>query len=505
MKVFKQTILKLGHNFEEFLFQFQSHPNHPSALAFSDTLNFLGIKNDAYELEKEYWDELPKEFITLYNNNFALVQRNGSQANVITNEVEIIPFEKLKEQSINFILLFEKTATENHSQSKNTLSYFILIVVIGVLLLSNWWSWNLWSFLFQLLSLAGVYIFLEIFKQKFGSESPVLQSFCEVGSKQKTTEDTCEKIIQSKDFELFGLKFSDYGFVYFVAILLLPLIISKTSVVFLVITSLSLFSIIYSVYYQILKKIFCRICVLAIAILVLQFSIAYFHFQDSFLVTELLVALFNFLVSFFVIHSFSKLIEEKEEFKNQNIKNLRFKRNYDLFKRELTDNEKIEFTDKQAFFIGNGDAKIHISVVSNPYCGFCKDAHKILEDLLKKYPNEISAQMRFNYSSERTDEKYTQLISDFLSIYKNKSQKEFLNSVDAWFKNKDESEIKRKSGTENHEDLSNIIRMTAENSFAGLTFTPVFIINGYKFPDKYDREDIHYFISELIEDEDFNS
>jgi len=41
--------------------------------------------------------------------------------------------------------------------------------------------------------------------------------------------------------------------------------------------------------------------------------------------------------------------------------------------------------------------------------------------------------------------------------------------------------------------------MTAENSAAGLTFTPVFIINGYQFPDKYDREDIRYFINELIE------
>ncbi len=39
---------------KEFFFQFQSHPAYPSALAFSDTLNFLGVKNDAYELEKEY-------------------------------------------------------------------------------------------------------------------------------------------------------------------------------------------------------------------------------------------------------------------------------------------------------------------------------------------------------------------------------------------------------------------------------------------------------------------
>ena len=39
---------------QEFYFQFNSHPNYPSALAFSDTLNFMGLQNDAYELEKQY-------------------------------------------------------------------------------------------------------------------------------------------------------------------------------------------------------------------------------------------------------------------------------------------------------------------------------------------------------------------------------------------------------------------------------------------------------------------
>jgi thiol-disulfide isomerase/thioredoxin len=37
---------------QEFLFQFNSHPNYPSASAFSDTLNFMGVRNDAYELER---------------------------------------------------------------------------------------------------------------------------------------------------------------------------------------------------------------------------------------------------------------------------------------------------------------------------------------------------------------------------------------------------------------------------------------------------------------------
>jgi len=43
----------------EFLFQFQSHPNYPSALAFSDTLNFMGMKMDSYEFGRQVWQELP--------------------------------------------------------------------------------------------------------------------------------------------------------------------------------------------------------------------------------------------------------------------------------------------------------------------------------------------------------------------------------------------------------------------------------------------------------------
>lgn len=106
-------ISKLRIDSNEFFFQFQSHPAYPSALAFSDTLNFLGVKNDAYELEKEFWEELPSEFITLYQNNFALIRRFNDKVNVLIDKEEIISFEELKENSQNFILLFEKSSTEN--------------------------------------------------------------------------------------------------------------------------------------------------------------------------------------------------------------------------------------------------------------------------------------------------------------------------------------------------------------------------------------------------------
>ncbi|AZI19738.1 hypothetical protein [Chryseobacterium taklimakanense] len=60
-------IRNLGIDEYEFNFQFHSHSNYPSALALSDTLNFLGVDNSAYELEKEYWNEIPTDFITQYN------------------------------------------------------------------------------------------------------------------------------------------------------------------------------------------------------------------------------------------------------------------------------------------------------------------------------------------------------------------------------------------------------------------------------------------------------
>ena len=110
----------------------------------------------------------------------------------------------------------------------------------------------------------------------------------------------------------------------------------------------------------------------------------------------------------------------------------------------------------------------------------------------------------FNYTLERANDKFTNLISDFTHIYNNRPEKDFLNAVDTWFENKNEDKIREIAGTSsNQENLDPLIQMSNDNSNAGLNFTPVFIINGHQFPEKYDREDIWYFITDLIEDEEF--
>ena len=153
--------------------------------------------------------------------------------------------------------------------------------------------------------------------------------------------------------------------------------------------------------------------------------------------------------------------------------------------------------------MGKKDARLRISIISNPYCGFCKDGHKLAESLLKKYPDDVSLQMRFNYTPERSNEKYNALISDLTHIYNNKSEKEFLHAVEEWFETRDENKVNILSGgVVTSENLNPLVQMSVENSNAGLNFTPILVINGYQFPEKYDREDILFFVDELIEDEE---
>ncbi|MCY0968903.1 vitamin K epoxide reductase family protein [Chryseobacterium wangxinyae] len=486
---------------QEFYFQFNSHPNYPSALAFSDTLNFLGLKNDAYKLDKEYWDELPEEYMALVDNSFSLVKKKGSDFTIYSDKVKTLNKEELYSNSGDFVLLFEKT------ENIKTKSFFnfkpVLYLVFGLIILYSLLQFTWYESVFNILSLAGVYISLELFNQKFGQESSVVSNICG-GAANSSSQSSCSKIFSSDKTDVLGLKLSDFSLIYFLGISFVGLFFPQSQFVLRIAAILSIVVIFYSIYIQsFVEKSLCRVCLVIILVLLAQIAISSFYFSWEINLPVVFTGLILFISLFFTVAFLNHLMNQKEELKKSNAKNLRFKRNYDLFKRELLDQEKITFTDQQTFFVGNKDAKLHISVVSNPYCGFCKNAHKIIEDLLLQYPEAISAQMRFNYSNERPDEKYSQLISDFLNIYKNKTQKEFLKLIDIWFKNRDENEIKIKSQSENPQDLTNIIQMTAENGSAGLTFTPVFIINGYQFPDKYDREDIHYFISELIEDDGF--
>ncbi|UPT71852.1 MAG: hypothetical protein M0D53_05990 [Flavobacterium sp. JAD_PAG50586_2] len=126
---------KLNISKEEFLFQFQSHPDYPSALAFSDTLDFLRVKNDIYEVEKQNWQELPNEFLAVYKGNYALVEKRNQYYFVYTHEKEKVSTEQLYDNTENIVVLFE--SNEEGASNKNfDYKWFKLFIVFSVLFFS---------------------------------------------------------------------------------------------------------------------------------------------------------------------------------------------------------------------------------------------------------------------------------------------------------------------------------------------------------------------------------
>ncbi len=486
---------------QEFLFQFNSHPNYPSALAFSDTLNFMGVRNDAYELDKEYWDELPEEFIAIVDNSFSLVKKTGSQYSIYSDKSKTLNKEDLHKKSTDFVLLFEKDKAEQKSVTSYTPFIYAILCIIAIYSFLNQ-AW--YEAVFIMLSLAGVYISLEIFNQKFGNTSAVMGSICGDTAGNQAVN-SCNKIITQDKTSILGLKFSDFSLIYFVGLTILGLFLPVASLIIKGFTFASVIAIGYSLYVQgFVEKTFCRVCLLIISVLTAQILISVLLFPIiSFDLKTALLSIILWIAVFSMVLYLNNTLEEREILQKSNARNLRFKRNYELFKRELLEKEKVTFSDNETFFVGNKDAKLHLSIVSNPYCGFCKDAHKIMETLLNKYPNDISVQMRFNYSPDQQNEKFTNLISDFMYTYKHKATQEFLHLVEYWFETRDENKVRQKVGnTSNPEDVNPLVEMSVENRNAGLSFTPIILINGYQFPDKYDREDIYYFIDELTEDEE---
>ncbi|WP_336688234.1 vitamin K epoxide reductase family protein [Chryseobacterium bernardetii] len=500
--IFDKLINYLKLDKQEFIFQFNSHPNYPSALAFSDTLNFLGVKNDAYQLDKEYWDELPEEFIAIVDNAFSLVKKSGSHYAVYSEKAKTLDREELYKNSTDFVLLFEKTENVENKTAFNFKP--VLYAIFAVILIYSFIYQEPLEAIFNLLSLAGVYISLELFNQKFGNTSTVIGSIC--GASPATqTANSCDRIIKQDKTSILGLKFSDFSLIYFTGLAVLGLFLPATAYIVKGFTFVSILAIGYSLYIQaFVEKTFCRVCLLIISILVGQLVISTIFFQNlTFGVGALLLMIILWALIFSAVMYFNTLLGQKEELQKSNAKNLRFKRNYELFKSQLLEKDKIEFQDTETFSVGKKDARLRISIISNPYCGFCKDGHKLAESLLKKYPDDISLQMRFNYTPERSNEKYNTLISDLTYIYNNKPEKEFLHAVEEWFETRDENKINILSGgVPTSENLNPLTQMTVENNNAGLNFTPILVINGYQFPEKYDREDIVFFIDELIEDEE---
>lgn len=500
---------------EEFQFQIETHPDYPSLLAFADAFSFFKIPNIATKVYVDQIESLPNAFVVLLGENrkedyLAFVtEKDGKYQFDNEKQTKKLNITELKQYWRDVVFLAEKpgdfasTKPKNNYLTSTILCVFVLLIV-GII---YWFSSSVFAVLFGAISMVGIFLSVEALKTELGIESKVSKNMCNI-----VANADCSKVINSeKNSWLKNFKISDISIWFFGSQLFSLILFSVfeatgnyfSFLFFILISSVSMT--LYSIYFQYkVEKKWCPICLSIIVLIYVELLLSAIN-RPAFLsfnlkITSLFVFAFSAIA--FSVYLIKPLLLSIKNLKENNIKNLRLKRNYTFFKNNLKKEEQA-FFEHENVVLGNPDSHLKLSIVTSPLCGHCKEAHEILHEILKNNSQKLSISVRFNYS-EKFDENTQKLFFKLVEIHKEQGDFYFSDALQYWFENKNMKEWFLRFGEPVlSNQIKNELRLIArENESKNLNFTPNIFINQYKFPGFYDKKDLEYFIADLIDDEE---
>ena len=500
---------------KEFAIQYESHPEYPSLLAVSDTLNFFNVSNGALHVTSDEIDLLPTIFITKLEdadeNSLAVVETQTSNQSytIYTNSRKnSVSRDSLLAKWKGMVFLVEDTLEKQPSPQKFTFHHLISICcLISFLFLLKQYVSNIQQLFFIIFPILGSVLSIFALKKLFNINSSLVNAFC------GTTETrNCTEVVDSSAWKLFEkISFSDLSIVFFsFQIVLFCLAAITNTIHFFLQTQLialivAIPIVLLSLYYQkfIIKK-WCPICISIIGIFLLEFvylinfSGIHFSWETNFLQYNLYV--FTFLFLLISWHYLKDKLITINNLQKEVIQANRFKRNYQVFKNTLISNPK--FALPQTSFVFSKGTKLTIDFITSPYCGFCKAPTEMLRNFLKKYGAHISIRFMYNLNLETRNDNSKQFLRNLVYIQQKLGNEAFFNALDYWYEvHNHEKWLKKYQQEFDYEMITKMLQTQRSWCIANeFTFTPCVFVNGYAYPKMYSISDITYFIEELIDD-----
>ena len=500
--------------------ELEMHPDGNSLLAISEILDYWNVANEAFKIHEDKLDEIPVPFIVFLDQNdgeFAVVNEIDEEFVTLSND----RWNKYKMQRDMFksvfnstILIAEKTedaGLQDYKQKKREELInkyrvpFVIIVSLLLLLLSlNIQPSYLKNItvpvaILTLLKSAGVIISILLLIQSVDSNDPLISRLCKIGKKSN-----CNTILSSPAANLIkGISWSEVGFCYFTGTFLL-LIFNSTSPA--IMCTLALFNLLclpytfFSIFYQWkIAKIWCPFCCSIQAIFWLEFfaflpvpkSLSQLQLITMADVSTLIICFLLPSLVWIFIKPFALKAKELVSVKNDLVT---FKYKRDLFEYRLNNQVQYKLLDRKNSIIwGNSSLENVITMVSNPYCKACKEAHTTLDELISVKDN-ITLQLVFSDGDivtdpERKAVKYFLGLSNIVEDmalplkhwYQTKSDK--FNALTRSFPGADLTSVQEiLENQTNWCDRANVIA------------TPTVFINGRRLPHGYQVEDLKYLI-----------
>jgi glutaredoxin len=500
----------------EFLFQIQSHPDYPSLLSISDTLSFFNVENCAFPLIFADLEILPNRFIALINKGgnrklcFVEIKNSKYYITEDKNTVEIKVFD-LEEIWSGIVLLAEKPEMEAPQSKKNKFQLVFLIgFLIAILIIILKFEENYFLKLFFIFPVMGILISIAALKDLFGAESELINKFCNL-----TTSTSCESLVGSSKWKVFNyVNFSDLAIVFFFTQFfgLLIMMVNCTFMDFfaiqfgLLIASLPV--ILLSLYFQkFVEKKWCPLCLAIIATIILEFLYLMFTIDadSSFSLKSLILFLFVFSTTAFIWSYLKNILTNQKSLKEYQIKSNRFQRNYQIFKNTLIAKVKSELP-LTPIVLGNKEASAVITIITNPFCSYCKEMHEIMERILYKNSNDLQIRLVIKVDLNSLDDDTKLFFRILMNIYFEEGAEQFRYKMGEWYGNKKIQSWLQKYRSKRFDSakidsIYNNLNIFCTNK--GYIYTPAIYINDFEYPTAYERSNLEFFVKEIVEDYNF--
>lgn len=508
----------------------QNHPDWPSMLCISDSLNKWNIPNAAGKIEPAQIEQLPTPFIAYTNSRefpLSIVTQIGKTEVQFYSKNYNKQVTESKEAFLkNWAGIYliaepnegsgEKDYALNRRKSFINsfipVSLFILVTALTFLSLFKTINRNFdiiavniaGIYLQYFILLAGVIVTSLLLWYEIDKNNPLLQKVCTGFAKGN-----CDAILSGKKSKVFSwLSWSEVGFFYFTGGLLVLFFsgnnINNALSLISLLNILALPYIVFSIYYQwqVAKK-WCVLCLAVQALLLLG--------GVNILTSSLFSAFYNLPISFFINASFFYLLPillwygakpsilRLQEAKNIKRQHLRIKFNTEIFETLLKKQRAITIpADGLGIDLGNPAATNTLIKVCNPYCEPCSKAHPKIEKLLEEIRN-LKVKIIFTTPNQPEERAYKP-VSHLLAINGRDNEENIKQALDDWYlADKKNYELFAKKYPMNGELATQGNKIDAMHKWCekmNIYSTPTIIINNYELPDAYSIEDLQYFLLE---------
>lgn len=305
----------------------------------------------------------------------------------------------------------------------------------------------------------------------------------------------CNSILDGPKAKFFGISWSEVGMGYFIASILLATLYHESAGAVAIINWLAMLYGVWSIFYQWrVAKSWCVLCVMTQLVIWANGIVAVISCLFAPLPMDVISSMLSCMVygiCIMAVHHYATAHTAEEERIRSVQKYRALKANSKVAYALIKSGEYYETSlEDSSILFGNKDAKMRVTILSNPHCNPCARMHKRVENLLQISDQAICVQYIFSSFNKELEDSSRYLIYKYFGNTQDKALKEF----DLWYsKEKYEyNSILRRNSTLIYTKMieTEMAKHEKWRKRTSLIETPTILVNGYKLPKEYSIEDL---------------